>query len=57
MKLFVLMNKIFSFQCPLICAIKFKLPKNPECESVRDFTFSFFTFHYSLKLAFGIFGK
>ena len=31
--------------------------KNPECVSVRDFTFSLFTFHSSLNLAFGIFGK
>jgi len=31
--------------------------KNPECESVRDFTFSLFTFHSSLKHASGIFGK
>lgn len=31
--------------------------KNPECESVRDFTFSRFTLHFSRKFAFGIFGK
>ena len=31
--------------------------KNPECVSVRDFTFSLFTFHSSLNFAFGIFGK
>ena len=31
--------------------------KNPDCASNRDFTFSLFTLHFSLKFTFGIFGK
>mgnify|MGYP006896653690 CR=1 FL=1 len=31
--------------------------RNPECVSVRDFTFYLFTLHFSLKNLNGIFGK
>ena len=34
-----------------------RVTKNPECASVRDFTYSLFTIHYYLICAFGIFGS